>query len=85
LGEGLERVSHEDEAQELAEHVQSALADAVHDLDGSMLTRYVACVEVIDPSGERALWVLSTRDMKAWETVGFLEYARDLERGEPEP
>lgn len=67
---------------QLAERVQSLLADAVHQNDGSMLTKYVACVEVIDPTGERALFVLSTSEMKVWETVGFLEFARDLEREE---
>lgn len=72
------------DAVQLSDSVQGLLADAVHQTDGSMLTKYVACVEVIDPSGERALFVLSTPEMKAWETVGFLEFARDLERGTPE-
>jgi hypothetical protein len=67
-------------ADRLSEAVQGQLADAVHGIDGSMLTKYAACIEVLDPTGERALWVICTPGQKAWETVGLLEYARDLER-----
>jgi hypothetical protein len=69
-----------DEARDLSDVVQGALADALHGNDGAVLVKYVTICEVIDPSGERALWLLATDGMKPWESIGMLEYAHDIER-----
>ena len=78
-------MADDEAAERLAGIVQGLLADAVHQADGSIVTKYVAAVEVIDPSGECALWGLASPGLKAWETVGMLEYLRDIERAAPEP
>jgi hypothetical protein len=74
----------DDDARDLADQVQGALADLLHRRDNAMLTRFVVVAEVIEQEGERALWLLAPRDMKAWESIGMLEYARDLERQDDE-
>lgn len=69
-----------DDAAALSDVAQSALAQAINDHDHAMLIKYVALCEVIETSGERAMWILATDGMKPWESIGLIEYAHDLER-----
>ncbi|MGQ0575988.1 MAG: hypothetical protein ACT4RN_17535 [Pseudonocardia sp.] len=65
----------------LCDRVHSAIARELHrHHDGDALVRYVAVAEVITVDGERALHSLSSPDMMVWESLGLLDYARELDR-----
>ena len=57
----------------LGEAISQALPDAY-------VTRWVSLVEVIDPDGERALWCLTPDEMRAWDTLGLLTFAVQMEQ-----
>ncbi len=59
---------------------ERAVADLVQQIDpGTMMTKFVLLVECVDTEG-RGLWALSgPPDLKKWESLGMIEYARTLE------
>ena len=61
------------------DEVESALVQAFRDA-GEMVTRWTLCAESIDADGHRGLWLLSPDDMHAWETIGILTYALQIEQ-----
>lgn len=61
------------------DEVEAALVQAFRDA-GEMVTRWTLCAESIDEEGHRGLWLLSPDDMHAWETIGILTYALNLEQ-----
>lgn len=64
------------------ERVQQAIADglaAAVATEGEMLNGWVAIVETIDANGERGLWSMAAPEMKHWQTLGFLEAAKQTE------
>lgn len=62
------------------EDVYGAVSDLLQRLDpGSMVTRFVAVVEVVSGDGERSLWVFNAPDAKPWDTLGLLTYASGLD------
>lgn len=61
--------------------VESAVSEALRTADGAMLTRWVLLAEVIDgESGERAVWCLTPDAAKAWDVLGLLVYAQQIEQ-----
>lgn len=64
---------------DLADALQHRIADALGD---AVLVKFVAVMEVVDTDGERALFAASSRDCKAWEALGMLTYAAEIERAE---
>jgi len=75
-----DRWEDQDAVDELKDQVHSDIATRVGAFDGSMLVKYVALIEVISDDGERALLALTSKDIKAWETLGMFEYMRQLEQ-----
>lgn len=70
----------EDAWEQLQHTLQDTLANTLHAHDGSMVTRFVVCLDVIDPEGERSLVLQCSPDMKSWDTLGMLEFARQQEQ-----
>lgn len=64
---------------EIREAVNDALATALVP-EGDMLVRWVVCAEVIDQEGDRAVWALAPEGQKAWDSLGLLTYAVQLEQ-----
>lgn len=66
-----------DQAKATAER---AVADLVQQIDpGTMMTKFVLLVECVDTEG-RGLWAFAgPSDLKKWESLGMIEYARTLE------
>jgi hypothetical protein len=50
--------------------------------DGYMLTKYLTVAEVIGRDGMRSVLLVTSREMKSWETLGMLGYAAQLEQAE---
>lgn len=60
------------DVEEVTRAVSDALANAV---SPEMVTRWVACIEVLNEEGARGLWLLSAEGMKAWDSMGMLHFA----------
>jgi len=66
-----------DEAKRVADAVGAAIGAAV---GTDVVLKWVALVEVIDgDTNERGLWCLTPDGVTAWDTLGMLEYAKQLE------
>lgn len=58
-----------------------AVARLVVGIDpGAMTTGFVLAAEVVDATGERALWLLDMPGQKAWDTLGYLAHADAVQR-----
>ena len=60
-----------------ADHIQRAASEVY---PGDLVTRWVALVETMAPDGERALIVTAQPGSRAWDTLGLLQYAMQLEQ-----
>lgn len=47
--------------------------------NGELLGRWVLLAEVVDITGERAMWTLSAEEQKPWETLGLIRLADHIE------
>ncbi len=69
------------------EHIlqaQRELHDAIADVmtrHGWMVTKWLAAVEIIDDSGERALESFASPDFRAWDAIGMVGFLDARERG----
>lgn len=68
----------EDQFDRVQRAVHAALSDVLSP-EGDMVIKWVTLVETMGEDGSRALWTMAAADMKTWETLGFLEYARHAE------
>lgn len=64
---------------DLEDRVRDALANAFGE-GGDMLTRWVLCAEIIDENGERFVWNVTSEDARAWDTLGLLGHAVQIEQ-----
>ena len=64
----------------LKEAVHTDLANRIDAFDGSMLVKYCTLAEIMGSDGERALVSLASKDMKTWESLGMIEYMRQMEQ-----
>jgi hypothetical protein len=69
-----------------AANLETDLADAIAAVlanhETSMVTKWVALIEVIDSDCERGLWTATSSDAKAWDTIGLLQHAVDIQRAQ---
>ena len=56
-----------------------AIADTLAKHEGGFVTKWVALIETVDPDGERGLWAATSDDVKAWDTMGLLQYGLQLQ------
>lgn len=69
-----------DNIEQLQRSLDHVLADTLHRHDGSIVNRWIVLADVMDPEGERALVSLAQADMKPWDSLGMLEFARQVEQ-----
>lgn len=65
----------EDLAHAIAEVIQKHEA-------GGLVTRWVCLIETIGTEGTAGLWTATSDGLKAWDTVGMLGHALDLQRAQ---
>lgn len=67
----------------MEEDLNHAIADVIrrHE-DGGLVTRWVCLIETIDSQGTAGLWTATSDGLKAWDTVGMLGHALDLQRAQ---
>lgn len=66
----------------LEEDLNHAIAEVLARHETSMVTRWIALVETIDDSGATGLWTMTSEGIKAWDTVGMLGHALDIQRAQ---
>lgn len=57
--------------------LEAALDQSISDVlatAGHMVNRWIAIVEVVDESGDRACWTFTADGMKRWDSLGLLQY-----------
>jgi hypothetical protein len=60
--------------------VSDAINAAIAEHERGMVTRWISLIEIIDGDGDRALLTTGSEDLRAWDTLGILEFALALER-----
>lgn len=65
----------------MEEDLNHAIAEVIqkHEANG-FVTRWVCLIESIDTDGTAGLWTAVSDGLKAWDTVGMLGHAMDLQR-----
>lgn len=60
--------------------IEAAVNDAIENIirqhEGGFTIRWVAIVETAGPDGSRGVWTMTSPDVKAWDTLGLLEYGK---------
>lgn len=67
----------------MAGDLQDKIAEAFPAIfaEEGLVTKWVCLVEFLDPKdGERGIWCVTSEGLKAYETLGLLEYARLVEQ-----
>jgi hypothetical protein len=72
-------VSDREQGEEMRDAVIHALSE-VAGRHGGMVTKWLACAEVIGEDGERALWLTTNEDAKAWDNLGMLSFMLQREQ-----
>lgn len=57
-----------------------AMASVLARHERSMATKWVALIETMDGDGQRGIWTLTSSEATAWDTLGMLTYAIQLEQ-----
>lgn len=65
----------------MREQIGAALDQAFRE-SGDMVTRWALVAEVIDEDGARSVWTLAPDEAKAWDTLGLLAFAQQVEQAE---
>lgn len=63
--------------------INSRLADSIAEAvkeEGDFVLKWVCLIEVINSEGERNVWRVVSEDCADWDTVGFLQYALQIEQ-----
>ena len=64
---------------QMRDAVGNALSEAAG-RSGEMVTRWLACAEVIGADGERALWMTTNENATAWDNLGMLTFMLQTEQ-----
>lgn len=67
------------EFEQIRDRVADALSQALAG-QAEMVTRWVAIVEVVDASGERAAYAFTPEGAKPWDSLGLLTFGIQLEQ-----
>lgn len=62
--------------------INAAIEQVIRDHEGGFTLKWVALVETVDPDGERGVWTMTSADVKAWDTLGLLEYGRQKQNAQ---
>lgn len=57
----------------------NAIAQVMFEQD-EMVTRWISIVEIIDANGTKMLWTLAPQEMRAWDSLGLLNFAIQMEQ-----
>jgi hypothetical protein len=75
-----DRMSTDGEAIERDLH--NAVADVLAHHETSMVTKWIILVEVVDEAGDRGMWTFTSPGATAWDSLGMLTYATQMEQAQ---
>ena len=73
-------MNDEKDADAMSTAMHDAIARVVGAQESCLVTLWAALIETIDQDGERGLWTLASPEMQAWDTLGILTYALQMEQ-----
>lgn len=56
--------------------IGAAIEHVLREHGGEFTLKWLALVETSDSNGERGMWAMTSDDLKAWDTLGLLEYGK---------
>lgn len=59
--------------------VNEAIETVIREHEGGFTIRWVALVETAGEDGTRGIWTMTSPDVRAWDTLGLLEYGKQLQ------
>jgi len=78
LAHRLVRVSEPD-GDAIQTAVNEAIETVIREHEGGFTIRWVALVETAGPGGARGVWTMTSPDVMAWDTLGLLEYGKQMQ------
>lgn len=66
--------------EEMEREVDSAIRSVLAKYEGAFVFKWIALIET-QPEGElRGIWTFTAEDQMAWDSIGMMEYAVELEK-----
>lgn len=65
--------------QLIEREVNAAIERIVREHEHGFVIRWVGLVETAGEDGTRGIWTMTSPDVKAWDTLGLLEYGKQLQ------
>lgn len=59
--------------------INEAIETVIREHEGGFTIRWVALVETAGPDGCRGVWTMTSPDVMAWDTLGLLEYGKQMQ------
>jgi hypothetical protein len=56
-----------------------AIEQVIAEQERGFVLKWVAIVETCGEDGSRGVWTMTSNDVKAWDTLGLLEYGKQLQ------
>jgi hypothetical protein len=76
----------DDEKQDIGPRIEHELGEAFAQVfsnhETSMVIKWTALVETMDDKGERGLWTFASENNKAWDTLGMLQHAIQIQHSQ---
>lgn len=60
----------------IGEALNDAIQRVVQEHEDGFTLKWVALLETAGPDGTRGVWVLASPDIRPWDALGLIEYAR---------
>jgi len=60
--------------KKIQDELDRVISGTVSKIEGSIVNKWIAIVEILDQDGDIALWTFVSDSTKAWDTMGMLEY-----------
>lgn len=70
------------DGDQLRTELGHAIAAVLGRHEQSMTTKWLALVETIDDEGQRGLWTFGSEGIRAWDSIGLLAYAYEVEKAD---
>ena len=68
------------DTQNLQKAINDVVATYIQTIEPSIVTKFVLLVETMDSDGVRGLWSFTQDGAKAWDTLGMLHFAIQMEQ-----
>lgn len=75
-----------DDDRSLGQIIEQAVNDAIEKIvqehEHGFVLKWVGIVETVGEDGTRGVWTMTSDNVKAWDTLGLLEYGKQLQNAQ---